>query len=155
MRGFTLVELLVVIGISVLLAATAVPIYGNLQVSAQLDSSTTEIIQFLRTARTQSVARANALAHGVYFDINSGSPDRIVLYTGPSYAGRTATYDRLEVMDDVITFTGSGFTFTGNDIDVNFSMGLGMPGNTGTLTVTHSTQGSKSVTVNSFGKIEQ
>jgi prepilin-type N-terminal cleavage/methylation domain-containing protein len=153
--GFTLVELLVVIGVSVILAAAVAPVYGNLQVGAQVDAIATEAVQYLRTARTQSVARLNALGHGVYFDLNSGSDDRMILYTGPSYAGRTATYDRIETLDSALSFSYSGFTLTGTDIDVNFSKGLGMPDNTGTLTITHSTQGSKSVIVNGMGTVEQ
>ena len=64
-KGFTIIELLIAIGITVVLVAAASPIYGNLQVSTQLNESSAQITQDLRLAREQSRAGVNGAAHGI------------------------------------------------------------------------------------------
>lgn len=152
--GFTLIELLIVIALTAILAATVAPIYGNLQVSAQLNENSTQSVQYLRTARERAAARYNNAQHGVYFDINSGD-DVITLYQGASYAARTSSYDRVLNLDSSMSLSASGFTLTGSDVDVNFSRGLAAPDNIGTLTITHDVSGTRQVVVNSFGLVEE
>ena len=79
-KGFTLVELLVVIALTLIIAAAAIPIYGNLQVSSQLNENTSQIIQALRTARERSLAGFNNEAHSVEFQ-----SDRYILSPGSDY----------------------------------------------------------------------
>jgi prepilin-type N-terminal cleavage/methylation domain-containing protein len=143
-KGFTLVELLVVIGITLVVAVTAVPIYGNLQVSSQLNENSSLIIQTVRTARERSVGRLNNAAHGVYITASA-----YTLYQGASYATRNSSYDRTTTLDSVLTMST---TLAGDE--VNFSKGLGVPNTTGTITLTHDVQGSKTITINSFGAIQ-
>src|SRR3989344_2929313 len=86
--GFTIIELLIVLGISIILATAAAPLYGSLQVSAQLNENSSLIIQSLRTARERSIAGYNNIQHGVFFDINTGAVDSYTLYQGSSYVAR-------------------------------------------------------------------
>ena len=145
MKGFTLPELLIVIGIIVILAAAAVPIYGNLQVSSQLNESTSLIIQTLRTAQQNSQARVNNAGHGVWF-----AADSYTLYQGSSYIGRDTDYDRQQAVDSSIIIAT---TLPGGEI--NFSKSLGEPDNTGTITLTHDTGGERVININSLGAIEE
>ena len=69
-KGFTFIELLIVIAIVLVLVVASAPIYGNLQVSAQLNESTSLIIQTLRTAKARSIAGINNDIHGVSFQID-------------------------------------------------------------------------------------
>jgi len=55
----------------------------------------------------------------------------------------------------VLSLSATGFTLTGSDVDVNFSKGLGVPDNAGTLTITHDVNGSRDIVVNSFGLVEE
>jgi len=148
--GFTLVELFIVIGITLVLAAAAVPIYSNIQVSAQLNENTSQITQTLRTARERSVARFNNSSHGIYIETNIGGDDRFILYQGDSFIARDSTYDRAVTLDKALSLST---TLTGNDI--HFSKGLGVPNETGTITLTHDVEGSRSISVNRLGGIEE
>jgi len=149
MKSFTLVELLVVIGITIVLAAASIPIYGNLQVSAQLNDNSSQIIQFLRTAQQESMARYNNAAHGVKFQA-----DRYILYQGSIYTLRDSDYDREVILDSSMELSWTLFG-TGQSDEVNFSKGLGAPDMIGTITLTHDVQGTRTISVNSYGKAEE
>jgi prepilin-type N-terminal cleavage/methylation domain-containing protein len=131
-KGFTLVELLIVIAIALILVTVSVPIYGNLQVSAQLNENTSQMIQTVRIARVRSVARVNNASHGVYFEINPGADDRHILYQGDAYATRDMAYDRAVTLNPSLTLST---TLVG--AEVNFSKGAGASTTTGTVTLTH------------------
>lgn len=145
MRGFTITEFLIVIGIIVILAAAAVPIYGNLQVSSQLNESSSLIIQTLRTAKERSQARVNNESHGVWF-----AADSYTLYQGSSYTDRDTEYDLWQRVDSSITIAT---TLPGGEI--NFSKSFGEPDNTGTITLTHDSGETRVININSLGLVEE
>ncbi|MEK7625417.1 MAG: prepilin-type N-terminal cleavage/methylation domain-containing protein [Patescibacteria group bacterium] len=153
--GFTIIELLVVIGISVILAAAATPLYGSLQISAQLNDNTALIIQSLRTARELSVAGYNFSPHGVYFDNNVGGRSGYTLYQGNSYATRLTGFDKETIFDEALITSSTNLNRIGADIDINFSRGTGVPSNTGTLRLIHSVNEGRAISINSIGKIEE
>ncbi|MFC1701097.1 Tfp pilus assembly protein FimT/FimU [Patescibacteria group bacterium] len=147
MKGFTFIELLIVIAIMLVIAVAASPIYGNLMASSQLNENTSQIIQIVRTAREQSSAWLNDSAHGVYFNITE---KKYILYQGDSYASRNTNYDRETSLDSSLSLST---TLSNNEI--NFSKGLGMPNNTGNITLSHDASNSRIITINSFGMTEQ
>ncbi len=154
--GFTLIELLIVIGVIIVLAATTVPVYGNLQVSAQLNENSSKIIQTIRIAREQSLAGFNNQQHGVYFEINVITNNKFILYQGSSYADRNIDYDQKTILDSSMFLLSTDFSLiNGNNIDINFSKGLGVPGNIGTLILTHEVSGSRRIILNSIGMVEE
>jgi len=146
--GFTLIELLIVIVITAIIVAAAVPIYGDLQGDTLLTDSTSEILQSIRSTQRRANARVNNAAHGVFFEINPGD-DRVIAYQGDSYATRDATYDREIIVNGSMTLST---TLSGNE--VNFSRGLGEPDNTGDIAITHDNGDSSNISINSLGKIE-
>jgi prepilin-type N-terminal cleavage/methylation domain-containing protein len=148
--GFTIIELLVVISIALIIAVASIPIYSNLQVSAQLNESTSQLIQNARIAQGKAVARVGSASHGVYFEINVGADDRYILYRGSSYAARDTDYDRTTTLDSAFTLST---TLSGNE--VNFSKGFGLPDRTGTIVLTHDFKGIASVSINSVGLVEE
>jgi len=152
-NGFTLVELLIVIGITLILAAAVAPIYGNLQVSSQLNENSSQIIQSLRLARERSVARTNNSQHGVYFEIDAlGDKDKYVLYQGSTYDTRDSNYDREVILDEVLSLSLPGEV---SEYEINFSKGLGVPSATGIITLTHDISGTRQIIINSFGMVEE
>ncbi|MFH1522569.1 MAG: GxxExxY protein [Patescibacteria group bacterium] len=154
--GFTLIELLIVISITSILMVAAIPIYGNLQVTTQLNENTSQIIQSIRTARVRSVAGYNNSEHGVYFEINFFGNDKYILYQGPSYLLRSSAYDKENILDKALSFNTIGFILSnGKDVDINFSKGLGMSNNAGDIILTHDVDGDRNITVNEYGKIEE
>jgi len=144
MTGFSLLELLFIIGITLLLAATTIPIYGGLQVSSQLNETTSQIIQTIRIAKERSVARINDSAHGVFLDTAN---KKYTLYQGFAWPG---TIIREEIL-------ASAFSLSTTQADINFSKGLGIPNilATVTITLTHAASGSRQITINSFGAVEK
>lgn len=153
--GFTIIELLVVIGISVILAAAAAPLYNQLQVSSQLNDNTALIIQALRIARERSIAGYNNARHGVYFDNNFGGVSNYTSYQGNSFVTRQAAYDEIAIFDAALTVSSTNFALTGADIDINFSKGAGLPSNTGILRLLHSVNDGRNIILNSVGKVEE
>jgi len=148
-KGFTLMEVLIIVFISGLLVITVLPIYNNLQISSQLRGNTSQIIQVIRTARERSSSGLNDAQHGVYFQA-----DRYTLYQGTSYILRDAAYDREMVLGDVLKITRN-LSGSGEIDDLNFSKGFSIPNKTGTITLTHEIEGSHSVSINSLGMIEE
>jgi prepilin-type N-terminal cleavage/methylation domain-containing protein len=147
MRGFTIVELLIVLALTALLVAMVPPIYGNLEVSAQLNEQTAQIVQTIRTARSRSIARLNSAQHGVYFSTTGGT-DSYTLYQGATYAGRDASYDRTTTLDQALQLTE---TLSGTE--VVFALGSGTPSTTGTVRITHEVSGSRLIDVNAWGRV--
>ncbi|KKU48578.1 hypothetical protein A3H10_03615 [Candidatus Uhrbacteria bacterium RIFCSPLOWO2_12_FULL_46_10] len=149
--GFSIIELLIVVSITLLLMAVAIPIYGNFQSSSYLNERTAEIVQTVRTAQARSLARVNNKPHGVFFDIDPNGPDRFILYQGPAYLGRGAEdtdFDRTVTLEDSLSLLT---TLTGDDI--NFSRGLGEPSTTGDITLTNALGKSTVITINSLGMV--
>lgn len=142
-KGFTLVELMIVIGITTILTGVSSVVYGNLQKSTQLNDISAQISQNLRLAREQSLAGLNDKSHGVKFNSN-----QYILYQGDNYTGRSVAYDRSFSVSSALTITAD---VSGQE--VNFSRGTGLPSATGTITIAHSIGGAKSVIINSDGII--
>lgn len=143
--GFTLVEFLLALAVFTLVILAATPSYTSFQTSAQLNESVSELVQTIRLARERAVARAGDVAHGVYLESN-----QYTLYRGASYASRTTSHDRVIALENSLTLST---TVSGSEI--NFSKGLGIPGATGTITLTHDVQGTKTVTIDAFGSVQR
>lgn len=142
-RGFTLLELLIALGIFLLLAATVVPLTRGLFTTTQSDDATDTLVQALRTAQVRAQSGRNSSAHGVYF-ANSG----YTLFQGGDYAGRDQSYDRVVDFGAVMTLS-----FDGGD-EVVFAQGAGEPDTTGTVTLTHTESGTSTITIYSTGLID-
>jgi prepilin-type N-terminal cleavage/methylation domain-containing protein len=145
--GFTVLELLIVLTITITLAASVAPLYGNLQVSSQLNEESAQLLQAMRVARARAVARLNNSGHGVRLDTTTNS---YTLYQGASYALRDATYDRKITLPSAITLATSL-----SGAEVNFSKGLGVPTTTGTTTLTHTVYGTREIVITDFGMAEE
>lgn len=113
-QGFSLLELLITIGLTVSISVISIPLYGNLQASTKLDENLTQIANVVLAAREQSRAGLRNTNHGVYFDLDN---DKIILYQGDSYASRTAddqTFDQILDLEP-------GVSITVTDSDINFA----------------------------------
>lgn len=148
-KGFTAIELILVVAISLIVLSASIPIYGNLQGTSQLNDTTSGLVQTIRTAKDRSVNRLNNSSHGIYLNINPIGTDSYVLYQGNSYATRDSVYDREIELGEAVSLSS---TLTSNE--VSFSRGLGLPSEIGTITVTHSVNGSKLIDINTQGLID-
>jgi len=94
MKSFTLLELLVVIGILIILIAIAVPNLRFFQKESDLTNSAEEIINTLRLAQSKTLASEGTSQYGVYFD-NLTSPHQYTLFKGKNYISRDISFDEI------------------------------------------------------------
>lgn len=150
MKGFTLIEVLVVLGIFVILAAVAMPVYGNWQGAVQMDTSLEEIRSALRRAQAKSLSGENDAAHGVYFSVDPEGHGSFIIYQGDAYAARSEEYDAAAVWPDSLALSLD----IGAD-EINFSQSEGLPSAVGSISLVGSDTGEiGSLTINNWGIIE-
>lgn len=139
-KGYTLVELMLVIGIIAIITAVGLPIYAALQNSNGLDITTNTLVQDLYQAQIFSRYEVDNSSWGVAI-----VGQTITFYAGSSYASRNTAYDNVFTMP--VTTTTSGLS------EVDFSKLYGLPSTNGTFTLTV-TGISRSVTINSVGMVD-
>ncbi len=69
-KGFTIIELLVVLGMIGIVCAVAVPAFAMIQKNISLKNYTKEIVSNLRRAQSMAVASQDGLDHGIFFSGN-------------------------------------------------------------------------------------
>lgn len=147
-KGLTMIELLTVIGLILVLAATAIPVYNSMRISSEINERTSLLIQTLRTAKEKSVARVENAGHGIKLETDS-----YTIYYGSSYVDRMRDYDHTVTLKEIgLSWELSG---TGHPDEINFSKGIGVPSRIGTITLTNVAEKTKTITINEIGKIEQ
>lgn len=149
-KGFTFIELLIVIGLTVILASATIPVYGQLQNSSQFNSAISETAQALRLAREYSLAGRNNSSFGVYFEVNEYGSDKCVLYQGDSYLTRDESYDIELVFEKTVNITTTLI-----DNEVNFSKGSGRPSNTGGIKFTANNGTERTIQIYDLGAVTQ
>ncbi|RLC38579.1 hypothetical protein DRH27_01965 [Candidatus Falkowbacteria bacterium] len=146
-NGFTLVELLIVMGIFVVIASVSIPLYSNWQPDSQIDTAFAEVIETLRLGRNRSESGLNNASHGVYFLVSESGEDSYVLYQGADYASRDVSLDREIILNNALSLTTSL-----DNANINFSKGLGEPSATGTVSIiNNNTDEIKIISINSLG----
>lgn len=141
MKGFTLLEVILVIATIMVLAAISVPVYSSLQVRNDLDVATNTTLQTLRRAQTLSQAVDGDSSWGVKLQTSG-----ITLFKGASYALRDTNFDEVYTLSGNVTPTGVS--------EVVFSKLLGIPNTTGTLTLTNTNNETQNITINSKGFLD-
>jgi Tfp pilus assembly protein FimT len=144
-KGITMVEIIMVVMLTTTIAMISLPLYSNMQVSAQLNDGSNQMIQILRTARQKSVSGVQDAQHGVRFNSNN-----YIFFQGGSYDTRQIAFDRVFQLENSLSIV----TTLTND-EVVFSKGLGVPSNSGTITISHSVKGDRQISINSIGIIEE
>jgi len=99
--GFTLLEILLVIGILAILISFLLPIGLNFYKSQQLDTQTQAIIQTLRRAQLKAMAIELDSSFGVYL-----TDDNYTLFKGNSYTIRDLQYDEVFDLPEIINVSG-------------------------------------------------
>jgi prepilin-type N-terminal cleavage/methylation domain-containing protein len=142
-RGFTLVELLVVMTIVAVLAVLAVRVLGNLVPDSQLALETESVVTMLRSAQAKTLSGEADDVWGVYLTSSDAT-----VFLGASYAGRDSAYDQLLVFSDTVSASGLA--------EIVFEERTGKTTNTGTITLSSDvTNESTTITINAQGMISQ
>lgn len=139
-RGFSLLEVLLAVAVLGILAGILIPVYQTFNVKNSLDVAANDTVAALRKAQIYSQAVQQDSAWGVY--VQAGS---MTLYKGGSYTSRDTSFD------DIVTFSS---TITPSGVaEVNYAKMTGLPGATGTITLTSSTGLVRTITLNAKGLI--
>ena len=93
-KSFTLIEVLIIVGILTLLAALSVPAFRFSQQESDLNNSVEEIINILRLAQNKTLSSEGASQWGVYFE-NTTIPHQYILFKGSNYALRDGSFDEI------------------------------------------------------------
>jgi len=117
--GFTLLELLIVIGITATLSVVGIGFYVNQQKSKLLENTALEIANYLRYTQQKSIAQEQGQQWGVHFENPTSGNDYYALYTGTTYTTPIET-----------KYLPTGIVFTtpadGASIDISFNKLTGL-----------------------------
>lgn len=150
-KGFTLIELIIVIGIIGIITSVVSVGYLEYRKTSQLDLTAQKIVSTLREAQSRSVAAEDNQSYGVYFQDNAGADDQFFLFSGANYVSGTVieTYTVPSVLGlSTISFAGVPVT------EVVFDKLTGTTAKYGSVTVELADTGSsKEVSISSEGRI--
>ena len=144
LRGFTLVELLVVVAISFGIAALFLAPFKTLRQRGLLDSSTEQVIGAVESARAFTLAGKSGLPQGIHIDTA-----KITIFPGTVYVSGSAG-------NTVITLSSLIVLSNAPSTDMIFQKGTGKPGEQHTLTIALSADATqnRTVTVYATGAIK-
>lgn len=138
-RGVTLVELIVVIGIMMLLAAVSVTIYGSFKAHENLEIATMGVVGALRHAQTNAESGKADSVWGAAI-----LPGSVVVFKGGTYAGRDVSADQRQDLPNGVSATGLS--------EVVFEKATGNTVGVGSITLTNSF-GVRNIIINAKGTI--
>ncbi len=120
-KGFSLLEVIMVVSLVGAVAGVGIPLYRDYQIRNDLNLATEQVTQGLARARLLSQAAQNDDSWGFYAPAG-------VLYKGDSYATRDPEFDETYPMPSTITIEGL--------MEVNYGKIGGVPDATGQITLT-------------------
>lgn len=86
-KGFTLIEILISVGVIVLLAAGALLSFSKSRSTQNLSTSSQDVLSILRLAQSKSLAGEDNVSWGVSFP--AVNPNQYILFRGTSFAAST------------------------------------------------------------------
>lgn len=134
--GFTLIEVMIAIGIVAIIGALSVPVFNEIQFKSEINTAKTQVIQGLETARQSAVAAKNDMEWSFFVPAGVVFPgtDYNAALTDPELAAQTITF----AMPETVRFSGLE--------QVTYSR-KGVPYISGTITLTSISGDEESVTV--------
>ena len=137
--GFTLLEILLALGIISILLAMIVPVSLDFYKSQELETQTQFLIQTLREAQSKSMSVELDSPFGVYVGNQS-----FILFKGNSYAGRDVQYDEIFDFPKIISLSGIS--------EIVFSKSEGKPNIIGNI-ILSSNSNVETININEMGRI--
>ncbi len=143
-RGFTLLEILIVVAILAVVATIGTGIYRNLAKRIEFDEAKAVFISDIKLARASAMSGESALPWGIH--IENSTDDTYAIFSGVSYA--SGTVDATTTLPIGVSWTSPS---EGSSTDILFSR---ITGTTTPATVTMTSEGvSQTITVTAVGHI--
>jgi prepilin-type N-terminal cleavage/methylation domain-containing protein len=147
-RGFTIIEIVIVISILLVLVLAAVPFFQSFSVSHQMETSTQDILNTLRRAQSAAMGSKENSKFGVYLGTGSGAS--YTFFQGDTYAGRDTEYDEVYTLPPTISLSLN----IGGGSEIIFGKLKGVPNVTGTITLTSVDNETRILNINQVGRID-
>jgi prepilin-type N-terminal cleavage/methylation domain-containing protein len=149
-KGFTLIEMLVVVFIIALLMAVIVPGLSRFHNQQVLQNTTEDVVTLLNEARNNTISSKNSNTYGIHLET-----DRAILFTGTTFNSNDPS--NVPVIFDtaaIIPATG-GISLSGGGSNIIFNRITGETANYGTIIIrmaSNATQ-QKSISISQIGVI--
>jgi prepilin-type N-terminal cleavage/methylation domain-containing protein len=140
-KGFSLLEVILSLGIIVLITGISVSIYQSYQIRNNLDLASFSIVEGLYRAQILSKASKGDSIWGVY-----ATTSKVVVFKGSSFDSRDINFDEENDISETISISGIS--------EIVFDKLTGYPRKTGTILLTAINNSTSSITINSQGMIE-
>lgn len=138
-----------VIAIIGLLIAIALPNFFAMRKNQVLKNTVDNIVSFIKTAKSQTLASINSSEYGVHFETS-----KVVIFKGKTYSANAADNVSLDIISPAsITSITLGGAPVGSG-EIYFKKVSGEPNFAGTITVSTSDI-SKTISISSLGAITQ
>ncbi|MEK9154724.1 MAG: hypothetical protein AAB596_01490 [Patescibacteria group bacterium] len=148
-KAFTFIELLIILGITVIIATTGTLRFFKYRVGQNLDLTAKEIAMVLRNAQNRSISQDDSDSWGVYFN-NLSTNDYYDLFKGASYDPANVV-SRISLRSNIeFNLPSSGTTLT-----IVFSKFEGFPSASTTVRVNQESNplDFKNIVINGSGQI--
>lgn len=144
-KGFTLIEILVVLGISIILATGGSLALWNFKKHQSLRLAAESIVAVLRDAQARSASQEDGLAWGVHFENSPSGPDFYWIFGGDP----AVPVEKVSLPPEVALETATA--------NVNFSKVSGLPASAAVVKIKLSADDSvlRTININVQGTIEQ
>lgn len=128
-RGYTFIELLIVIAIIGVIMAITIPSFSRFRENSNLNIDTMNVITLMNRARLLSISEKGDSQYGVHLSSTS-----TILFAGPTFSGSPTSTRETYTLSSGITMTG-----TASDIIFDKVTGKASTAATTTLIVTGTT----------------
>lgn len=142
-KGFTLVEILVVVAILSFLAVIVLSDFFSFKKKSDLNNNVQEFVSVLKLAQNKTLSSENYYKYGVY--INTGvTPNQYSLFAGDSYATKISGSEKIYYLQDTLEFYGISL---GGGNEIVFNKLNGAVEQSGSVVIRVKTDTSKNKTV--------
>ena len=138
--GFSLIEMLIVVGIMTMILAISVPVYETFAWRDDMDLAAQNLATTFR--RAEAYARASNTDNAWGVEIQSTV---ITLFQGTNFAGRNTNFDETTSIPGDVTPSGT--------TEIQFAKFTGLPNAAGSVTLTSNTGSTRTVAVNAKGMV--
>lgn len=146
-KGYTLIEIVIVIAILAILSTVTASVYKRYQTSQALDKDTALVSSLLNQSRVLTLSSKDNVKHGLYLEAN-----QVTLFSGSSYVVGTST----NVVFPLNNTVSLSATLPSGTTSIIFERLTGKTFQNGTITLTSlvNPSSTKSITIYGSGIIQ-